>query len=94
MAKRRKSQQKSYIREASSFILIALGVILILAILSYDRADDPNLRIENNSIQLVNKFTPWKCWDARNTFEYKNFPGIYTIAKSNNNLNDTLGPIL
>ncbi len=58
MAKRKKSFQKNYTREASSFILIALGIILMLAILSYDRADDPNLKIDNNSIQIKNLIGP------------------------------------
>ena len=58
MARRKKSFQKNYAREASSFILIALGIILMLAILSYDRADDPNLKIDNNSIQIKNFIGP------------------------------------
>lgn len=58
MAKTRKSLQKNYIREASSFILIALGVLLVLSILSYDRADDPNLKIDKNSIQITNWIGP------------------------------------
>ena len=58
MAKRKKSFQKNYSREAFSFIMIALGIILILAIVSYDRADDPNLQIDNNSIQIKNWIGP------------------------------------
>ena len=58
MAKQKKSFQKNYTREASSFILIALGIILMLAVLSYDRADDPNLKIDNNSIQIKNWIGP------------------------------------
>jgi len=58
MAKRKKSLQKNYTREATSFILIALGIILMLAIFSYDRADDPNLKIDNNSIQIKNWIGP------------------------------------
>jgi S-DNA-T family DNA segregation ATPase FtsK/SpoIIIE len=58
MAKRKKTIQKNYSREATSFILIALGIILILAIVSYDRADDPNLQIDNNSIQIKNWIGP------------------------------------
>jgi S-DNA-T family DNA segregation ATPase FtsK/SpoIIIE len=58
MAKRKKSFQKNYSKEASSFILIALGIILILAIVSYDRADDPKLQIDNNSIQIKNWIGP------------------------------------
>ncbi|MCK4559675.1 MAG: DNA translocase FtsK 4TM domain-containing protein [Calditrichia bacterium] len=58
MARRKKSFQKNYAREASSFIMIALGIILMLAILSYDRADDPNLKIDNNSIQIKNFIGP------------------------------------
>ena len=58
MAKRKKSLQKNYTKEATSFILIALGIILMLAIFSYDRADDPNLKIDNNSIQIKNWIGP------------------------------------
>ncbi len=58
MVKKRKSTQKTYSREATSFILIALGVILLLAIFSYDRRDDPNLQIENNSMQIKNWIGP------------------------------------
>ncbi len=58
MARRKRSFQKNYTREASSFILIALGIILMLAIISYDRADDPNLKIDNNSIQIKNWIGP------------------------------------
>lgn len=58
MARRKKSFKKNYTREASSFIMIALGIILMLAILSYDRADDPNLKIDNNSIQIKNFIGP------------------------------------
>jgi len=46
MANKRKREQKNYSREAVSFILIALAIILFLSLLSYDRADDPNLQIE------------------------------------------------
>jgi S-DNA-T family DNA segregation ATPase FtsK/SpoIIIE len=58
MAKRKKSFQKNYSKEATSFIMIALGIILILAIISYDRGDDPNLQIDNNSIQIKNWIGP------------------------------------
>lgn len=58
MARRKRSFQKNYTREASSFILIALGIILMLAVISYDRADDPNLKIDNNSIQIKNWIGP------------------------------------
>ncbi len=58
MAHKRKAAQKTYSQEATSFILIALGVILLLAIFSYDRRDDPNLKIENNSIQIKNWIGP------------------------------------
>ena len=58
MARTRKSLQKNYIKEASSFILIALGILLTLSILSYDRADDPNLKIDKNSIEIKNWIGP------------------------------------
>ena len=51
MANKRKNDQKNYTREAVSFILIALAIILFLSIISYDRADDPNLKIDKNSIE-------------------------------------------
>ncbi len=58
MGKKRKSVQKNYSREAISFIMIALGVILLLSVLSYDRADDPNLKIAENSIKIKNLIGP------------------------------------
>ncbi len=58
MAKKRAQNQKNYTREATSFILIALGIILMLAIISYDRADDHNLNIDKNSIQINNWIGP------------------------------------
>ena len=58
MAKKRTPNQKNYTREATSFILIALGIILMLAIISYDRTDDHNLNIDKNSIQINNWIGP------------------------------------
>ena len=58
MANKRKNDQKNYTREAVSFILIALAIILFLSIISYDRADDPNLKIDKNSIEINNLIGP------------------------------------
>ena len=58
MGKKRNSAQKNYSREAISFIMIALGIILLLSVLSYDRADDPNLKIAENSIKIRNLIGP------------------------------------
>ena len=58
MKKKRKTTPKNYTREATGIIFIGLGIILILAIFSYDRQDNPNLDIENNSIQIKNWLGP------------------------------------
>ncbi len=58
MKKKRKTTPKNYTREAVGIIFIGLGVILMLAILSYDRQDNPNLEIANNSIQIKNWLGP------------------------------------
>jgi len=58
MKKKRKTTPKNYTREAVGIIFIGLGVILMLAILSYNRQDNPNLEIANNSIQIKNWLGP------------------------------------
>jgi S-DNA-T family DNA segregation ATPase FtsK/SpoIIIE len=58
MANRRKNTRKNVSREASSLVIIGLGIILLLAIVSYDRADNPDLEIQNNSIEINNWLGP------------------------------------
>ena len=58
MKKTRKQPSKNYSREAASVVFIGLGIILLLAILSYDRTDNPGLEIENNAIQITNWLGP------------------------------------
>jgi DNA segregation ATPase FtsK/SpoIIIE, S-DNA-T family len=58
MKKKRKTTPKNYTREATGIIFIGLGIILLLAIFSYDLQDNPNLDIENNSIQIKNWLGP------------------------------------
>jgi len=59
MAKKQiKPDIKNYNREAISVILIGIGLILLLAILSYSRMDNPNLDIDNNSITIKNWLGP------------------------------------
>jgi len=58
MKKKRATPPKNYSREAASIIFIGLGIILILAIISYDRTDNPGLEIENNSIHIKNWLGP------------------------------------
>jgi len=58
MKKRTRQADKNYTREALSIIFIGLGIILILAIVSYDRTDNPNLDILNNSIKIKNWLGP------------------------------------
>ncbi len=58
MKKRTRQTDKNYTREALSIIFIGLGIILILAIVSYDRTDNPNLDILNNSIKIKNWLGP------------------------------------
>jgi S-DNA-T family DNA segregation ATPase FtsK/SpoIIIE len=58
MNKKRRNSSKNYSREAISVILIGLGIILLLAILSYDRTDNPNLNISDNSIGIKNWLGP------------------------------------
>jgi len=58
MKKRSRQDNKNYTREALSIIFVGLGIILILAIISYDRTDNPNLDIQNNSIVIRNWLGP------------------------------------
>ena len=58
MKKRSQQINKNYTREALSIIFIGLGIILILAIISYDRTDNPDLDIKHNSIQIKNWLGP------------------------------------
>jgi S-DNA-T family DNA segregation ATPase FtsK/SpoIIIE len=55
MAKRQvKKEAKNYNREALSIILICIGAIVLFAVISYSRLDNPSLDIENNSIGIKN----------------------------------------
>jgi S-DNA-T family DNA segregation ATPase FtsK/SpoIIIE len=58
MQKRRKNTTRNYSKEASSLIIIGLGIILLLALISYDRTDNPDLEIKNNTIQINNWLGP------------------------------------
>ena len=58
MKKRSRTEDRNYTREALSIIFVGLGIILILAIVSYDRTDNPNLEILNNSIGIRNWLGP------------------------------------
>ncbi len=58
MKKKRKTAPQNYTREAAGIIFIGLGIILLLAVLSYDPQDNPNLEIPNNSIQIKNWLGP------------------------------------
>jgi S-DNA-T family DNA segregation ATPase FtsK/SpoIIIE len=55
MAKKQvKKEAKNYNREALSVVLICIGAILLFAIISYSRLDNPSLDIKNNSIGIKN----------------------------------------
>jgi hypothetical protein len=58
MANKRKSPANTYSKEALTVILIGFGVLLLLAIISYDRTDNPNLDIPRNSLEISNWLGP------------------------------------
>jgi len=59
MAKKRdKSSAKNYNREAFSIVIGGIGLILLLALISYSRLDNPSLNLENNSIAIKNWLGP------------------------------------
>jgi len=59
MAKRNKKEMSQTRRnEAFGVILFGLGVFLLLSLLTYNQADNPNLEIDNNSIKIKNLLGP------------------------------------
>ena len=70
MKKKRKPTPKNYSREALSIIFIGLGIILFLAVISYNPDDNPNLEIVNNSIQIKNWLGPLGAAIAKPLMDY------------------------
>jgi S-DNA-T family DNA segregation ATPase FtsK/SpoIIIE len=59
MTKKKKSESNNYYTKvAISILLISLGIILLLSIISYDRTDNPDLQVKNNSIKVSNWIGP------------------------------------
>ena len=59
MAKRnKKHMSQSRKNEALGVILIGLGVFLLLSLVTYNQSDNPNLDIDNNSIEINNLLGP------------------------------------
>ena len=56
MKKRKKNTGKNYSTEAVSILIICFGLFLLLSLISYDRTDNPDLQISNNSIEIKNLF--------------------------------------
>ena len=59
MTKRNKKQMSQTRKnEAFGVILIGLGVFLLLSLITYHQTDNPNLEIDNNSIEIKNLLGP------------------------------------
>jgi len=59
MSKRNKKQMSQTRKnEAFGVILIGLGVFLLLSLITYHQTDNPNLEIDNNSIEIKNLLGP------------------------------------
>ena len=57
MARKKKSEKNNYYTNiAISILLMALGIFLLLTIISYDRTDNPDLQVKNNSIKVKGIF--------------------------------------
>ncbi|MFC2088572.1 DNA translocase FtsK 4TM domain-containing protein [Calditrichota bacterium] len=54
----KKQSTSSRKNEAFGVILIGLGLVLLLSILSFSQTDNPQLKIENNSIKIKNLLGP------------------------------------
>jgi S-DNA-T family DNA segregation ATPase FtsK/SpoIIIE len=59
MIKKKKTDNNSYYTKvAVSILLIVLGIFLLFSIISYDRIDNPDLQVKNNSIKVNNWIGP------------------------------------
>jgi S-DNA-T family DNA segregation ATPase FtsK/SpoIIIE len=58
MAKKNKASATNYSREAIGVILIGIGILLLLAILSYNRTDNPQLNVADNALKIKNWLGP------------------------------------
>jgi S-DNA-T family DNA segregation ATPase FtsK/SpoIIIE len=56
MKKRKKTPGRDYTPEAASILLICLGLFLLFSLISYDRTDNPHLKLTDNSIEIKNLF--------------------------------------
>jgi len=71
MAQRNKKQSStSRKNEAIGVILIGFGIFLLLALITYDQADNPHLKIVNNSIEIKNLLGPIGAAIAKPLMEY------------------------